>query len=151
MRFSDGVFDTFVIFLRLNFSLCVAVTHQTLYWCPFHDTGYSRSVCQFELDHQFRSLAAAGTDSDARAYTSTCLMFTGLKRPGRDTVPSVIMFIIVPQLATSLLQLYAILRIRSTCPCLQIRNFWLTTPCLLFERAACLCLKGSRSPRKVAA
>jgi hypothetical protein len=83
MRFSDGVFDTSVIFLRLNFSLCVAVTHQTLYWCPFHDTGYSRSVSQFGLDHLFRLLAAAGTDSQPGAYTSSCLMFTGLKRPGR--------------------------------------------------------------------
>jgi len=37
MRFSDGVFDTFV-------TLCVAITHQTLYWCQFHDTAYSISV-----------------------------------------------------------------------------------------------------------
>ena len=150
MTFSDGIFDTFVMFLRLNFRLCVVVTHQTLYWCPFHDTGYRRSVSQFGLVRLFWSLAAAGTDSDAGAYTSSCLMFTGLKRPGRDTTPSVRMYRIVPQLATSLLQRCAVLRIRPTCPYLQIRNFWLTTPCVLFEEAACLCLEGPRSPRKVA-
>jgi hypothetical protein len=116
----------------------VAVSNQTLYWCPFHDTGYSRSVSKFGLDHQFQSLAAAGTDTDAGAHTSSCLMFTGLKRPGRDTAPSVGMSIIVPQLATSLLQRCAILRTRPTCPYLQIRNFWLTTPCVLFGGAACL-------------
>jgi hypothetical protein len=108
----------------------------------------SRSVSQFGLDHQFRSLAAAGTDSDPEAHTSSCLMFTGLKRPGRDTAPSVGMSIIVPQLATSLLQRCAILRTRPTCPYLQIRNFCLRTPCVLFEEAACLCLEGPRSPRK---
>jgi hypothetical protein len=120
MRFSDVVFDTFVIFLRLNFSLCVPVTHKILYWCPFHDTACSRSVSQIGLDHQFRSLAAAGTHSDAGAYTSSCLMFTELKRSGRDTAPSVRISIIVPQLATSLLQRYANLRSRPICTYLQI-------------------------------
>lgn len=145
MRLFDGVFDTFVIFLRLNLNFCVAATHQTLYWCPFHDTGYSRSVSQFGLDHQFRTLAAAGTDSDADAHTSSCLMFTGLKRPGRDTAPSG-MSRIVPQLATSLLQRCAILRTRPTCLYLQIRKIWLTVPCV-FEGNACPCLQGPRNLR----
>ena len=81
------------------------------------------------------------------AHTASCLIFTGLKRPGRETLPSLRIRIVVLQLATSLLQYCCILRTGPARPYCRFETYGLWRR-VLFDGAACLRREG---PSKVAA